>query len=63
VGLRGAAACCRGCVAQACNEAGAPFDVVGESDDCALDTLRANEEPACSEAADAREAYFACVAS
>jgi hypothetical protein len=44
---------------------------VGESDDSvyvceveqqgALDTLRANEEPACSEAADARETYFACV--
>lgn len=57
--------------AAACDEPGAVFDAVGESDDSvdvctaeaegSLAVLRANDEPECADAADALEAFYACV--
>lgn len=59
--------------AAACNEAGAVYDVVGESDDSVdvcvaqvqgtLDTLRANAEPVCAKAADKYQGFLSCVAA
>jgi hypothetical protein len=57
--------------AAACDEDQTPHDRVGESDDStdvctadaegALAVLRANDEPACRDLADAYEAWFWCV--